>query len=66
VFFKPIKQRSYRLTKMKSDILKEELMKLIEKNLIKPSCSSWSSPVVLVPKHNGKWRMNILNELNKF
>ena len=54
---KPIKQRFYRLTKLKSDILKEELTKLINKKLIEPSYSEWSSPVVLVPKHNGKWRM---------
>jgi len=54
---KPIKQRFYRLSKLKSDILKEELTKLINKKLIEPSYSEWSSPVVLVPKHNGKWRM---------
>ncbi len=53
----PVKQRSYRLAKFKSDILKEELTKLIDKKLIEPSYSEWSSPVVLVPKKNGKWRM---------
>jgi len=53
---KPIKQKFYRLSKLKSDILKE-LTKLINKKLIEPSSSEWSSPVVLVPKHNGKWRM---------
>ncbi|OUM56388.1 hypothetical protein PIROE2DRAFT_49556, partial [Piromyces sp. E2] len=42
---------------MKSDILKDELTKLIDKKLIEPSYSEWSSPVVLVPKKNGKWRM---------
>ena len=56
---KPIKQKYYRVTKYKSDILKEELTKLINKKLIEPSYSEWSSPVVLVPKHNGKWRMCI-------
>jgi len=54
---KPIKQRAYRLTKLKTDILKEELTKLINKKLIEPSNSEWSSPIVLVPKPNGKWRM---------
>jgi len=49
---KPVKLRSYRLTKLKSDILKEELTKLIKKGLIEPSCSEWSSPVVLILKHN--------------
>ena len=56
---KPVKQRSYRLSKFKSDILKEELTKLIDKNLIEPSYSEWSSPIVLTPKHNGKWRLCI-------
>ena len=56
---RPTKQRFYRLTKLKSDILKEELTKLIEKKLIEPSYSEWSSPVVLVPKPNGKWRLCI-------
>jgi len=56
---RPIKQRFYHLTKLKSDILKEELTKLIVKKFIEPSYSEWSSPVVLVPKPNGKWRLCI-------
>ncbi|OUM56111.1 hypothetical protein PIROE2DRAFT_27050, partial [Piromyces sp. E2] len=47
----------YRLSKSQVDALKNELMKLINNRLIEPSCSSWSSPVVLVPKKNNKWRM---------
>ena len=66
---KPIKQKFYRLSKLKTDILKEELTKLIYKRLIEPSCSEWSSPVVLVPKKNGKWRLCIdyrkVNEATK-
>ena len=54
---KPVKQKSYKLTKFKSDILKELLIDLIERRLIEPSHSTWSSPVVLVPKPNGKWRL---------
>lgn len=63
----PFKQRSYRLSKIKADILKMELTKLLNKGLIVPSHSSWSSPVVLTQKKNGKWRLCIdfrkLNEL---
>ena len=54
----PIKQKSYRIPKSLIDVLKQELIKLIENYLIEPSFSSWSSPVVLVPKKNGnKWRL---------
>jgi len=48
----PIKQRTYRLSKAKVDILKEELIKLINEKLIVPSHSPWSSPVILIPKEN--------------
>jgi len=56
---KPVKQRSYRLSKFKSEILKDELTKLLNKKLIVPSYSEWCSPVVIVPKSNGKWRVCI-------
>ena len=54
---KPVKSKFYKLNKFKSDILKEELIKLLEKGLIVPAKSSWSSPIVLVKKKNGKWRL---------
>jgi len=63
----PVKQRAYRTSKMKADIIKEELTKLLNKGLIAPSQSPWSYPVVLMPKKNGKWSLCIdyrrLNEL---
>jgi len=52
----PIKQRAYRLSKIQALALKKELEKLINK-LVEPSHSPWSSPVVLVLKKNGKYRM---------
>ena len=54
---KPIKQRSYRLSGVQAGALKEILTKLLKNNLIEPSHSSWSSPVVLVPKKNDDYRM---------
>ncbi|ORX75336.1 hypothetical protein BCR32DRAFT_249635 [Anaeromyces robustus] len=47
---KPIKQKFYRLTKLKSDILQEIIAKLVEQRLIEPSSSEWSSSIALVPK----------------
>jgi len=54
---KPIKQRAYRLSKIQAQALKKELEKLINNGLIEPSHSPWSSPVVLVLKKNGQYRM---------
>ena len=66
---KPIEQKFYRLSKLKTDILKEELTKLIYKRLNEPSCSKWLLPVILVPKKNGKWLLCVdyrkVNEATK-
>jgi len=47
---KPIKQKAYRLSKAQIKALKNQLIKLINSNLIEPSYSPWSSPIVLVLK----------------
>ena len=49
------------------DIVKEELQKLLNANFIYPiSDSKWVSPLVIVPKKNGKWRVCVdFRELNK-
>jgi hypothetical protein len=49
------------------DILKEELKKLFDTRFIYPiSNSEWVSPLVIVPKNNGNWRICIdYTELNK-
>jgi transposase InsO family protein len=55
----PIKQASYRLPPSKKAAVEKNVEKLLKQNLIAPSNSPWSSPVVLVPKHDGEWRMCI-------
>ena len=49
------------------DILKEEIQKLLEAGFIYPiSDSEWVSPLVIVPKKNGKWRFYVnYRDLNK-
>lgn len=49
------------------DIVKDELQKLLNANFIYPiSDSKWVSPLVIVPKKNGKWRVYVdFRELNR-
>ena len=66
---KPIKQKAYRISQVQLLALKEKLKKLIDKGFIAPSHSSWSSPIVLVQKKNGRWRLcinyRLLNKITK-
>ena len=49
------------------EILKEELQKLLDVNFIYPiSDIKWVSPLVVVPKKNGKWHIFVdYRDLNK-
>ena len=50
-----IRQPQCRLNPHLKDIVEEELQKLLDVNFIYPiSDSKWVSPLVLVPKKNGK------------
>ena len=54
---KPIKQCPYRLNPLKRNIVQEEIKYMLDHDLIEPSCSPWSSPVVLVKKEGGQHRL---------
>ena len=57
---KPIRQLQRRMNPNLREIVKEELQKLLNVNFIYPiSDSQWVSPLVIVPKNNGKWRVCI-------
>ena len=49
-----IKQRFYRTSYQNQLFIKEEIQRLLEIGLIKPSMSQWTSPVVVIEKKNGK------------
>ncbi|XP_073802330.1 ceramide kinase isoform X2 [Danio rerio] len=52
----PIKQKPYRLSPVKQQVMEEQLEQMLRDGIVEPSHSSWASPVVLVPKKNGKLR----------
>ena len=56
---KPIAQRPYRQSPKEKEIVKKEIDKMLELGLIQPCQSSWSSPIVLVPKKDGTMRLTI-------
>lgn len=53
---KPIYQRPYRAEHLKRAVIEKEVNKMLENNIIEPSNSAWSSPVVLVTKKDGSIR----------
>ena len=49
----PVCQPPYRLSPTKVHVLTEKIQKMLQQGIIRPSASSYSSPIFLVPKANG-------------
>jgi hypothetical protein len=54
--FQPPSRPPYRMSADQLAELKRQLTELIDLGFIRPSASQFASPVLLVPKPNGKWR----------
>lgn len=54
---KPIRQRQYPLSPVMQQHLNTELEKMLEMGVIQPSRSPWSSPLWLVEKRSGEYRV---------
>lgn len=42
---------------MENEEIKRQVTELLDASVIKPSSSPYGSPIVLVPKKDGGWRM---------
>ena len=65
----PIKRNAYRTAPKENEFIKSEIDEMLEQDLIQPSTSPWSFPVVIVKKKNGKFRFCVnykpLNDVTK-
>ena len=49
----PVSQKSYPIAMKHYQWVKEEIEKLLAAKVIHTRCSSWSAPIIVVPKGNG-------------
>ncbi|XP_073537586.1 uncharacterized protein [Phyllobates terribilis] len=64
-----VNQRLYRIPKAGSEVISNEVWRILNLGVIEKSRSGWSSPIVLVPQPDGEWRFWIdyrkLNEVSE-
>lgn len=51
-----VRRRPYRVSPAERKLIEENVADMLKRNIIRPSASSWSSPVVLVQKKDGSVR----------
>ena len=52
----PIKKHAYRAAPRENEFIEKEINEMLKQDLIQPSTSPWSFPVVIVKKKNGQLR----------
>ncbi len=52
----PVRRKAYPTPVHKQKFIDDEIAKMLEKRIIRPSTSPWAVPVVLVPKKDGSKR----------
>ena len=66
---KPLAVAPYKTSPEKRKVTNQLVQELLDTNIIKPSCSPWASPIVLVKKKTGDWRFCVdyrrLNSITK-
>ena len=56
----------YEMPVMENAEIKKQIQELLDKGVIMPRTSPWRSPIILVPKKDGTWRMCVyFRALNK-
>lgn len=53
----PIRQQPYRIPFAQRKVVEEEIDKMLKTGVIQPTNSPWASPIVLVAKKTGEWRV---------
>jgi len=53
---KPVRQQPYRMGHHARDMIRDEVNRMPEAKVVRPSTSEWASPVVVVPEKDGSPR----------
>uniref|UniRef100_A0A3Q7JVP6 Reverse transcriptase domain-containing protein n=1 Tax=Solanum lycopersicum TaxID=4081 RepID=A0A3Q7JVP6_SOLLC len=63
----PMNKSPYRYPSVKKDVIEGLVQQMLDQGIIQPSYSPFASPVVLVGKKDGSWRLCVdYRNLNKF